>query len=74
MDDDIRYDNVRCYVDGLNPLIICLMGSCVPQPEGEIQELKIEAQVRKKVVQNVSLKNPSREDWNVTPIIRYLAC
>ena len=36
LNDDVRYEGIRCDVEGAESLMLTLTGECVPQPESDI--------------------------------------
>lgn len=46
VDNDIRFNKVKCLVPGLAPLMLDLMGKCVPMPKEQIQNIQFETIVR----------------------------
>ncbi|XP_077982980.1 hydrocephalus-inducing protein homolog isoform X2 [Glandiceps talaboti] len=65
---DIRYDNLRCAIEGGKPLKLVLTGMCVAcQLQKEV--LHFNAHVRMKDTKNLSLVNRTNQLWCLRPVI-----
>ncbi|KAJ3022533.1 hypothetical protein HKX48_005950 [Thoreauomyces humboldtii] len=65
---DIRYENLLCKIDGIQPLSLTLSGMCVPPPvQNEI--LKFTIPVRQSESKTIPVTNKSSTHWHVRPII-----
>nr|XP_006823299.1 PREDICTED: hydrocephalus-inducing protein homolog [Saccoglossus kowalevskii] len=65
---DIRYDMLRCEIEGGKPLKLVLTGMCVPcQPQKEV--LHFNTHVRMKETKNLTLTNRTNQLWNLRPLI-----
>ena len=69
VDEDIRVEGIRLFVDGSNPLMLTCLGACVPQPDDTISELVFDGLARKAEVKQVSIKNPTNQPWFLAPIM-----
>jgi hydrocephalus-inducing protein len=66
----MRYDNVRCRVEGLGDLRLFVTGECVPQPESDVQIVTFECKVREETSKKITLvKNDTTTTWNLTPVV-----
>ena len=59
VDNDIRFNKVKCSIHGSEPLYINLLGKCIDQPKDSIQELRFETVVRTPTTKKVTVKNPT---------------
>lgn len=65
---DIRYNKLACQVEGVSaPLLITLIGSCVPQSDNET--LTFKTPVRKRQAKNITLTNQTSDTWKLKPVI-----
>merc|ERR1711988_1293232 len=69
VDEDIRVEGIRPFVDGTNPLLLTCLGACVPQPDDTISELTSDGIARKAEVKQISIKNPTDKPWFLSPIL-----
>jgi hydrocephalus-inducing protein len=68
LNQDIRYENIPCEIEGMSPLYLTLTGMCIPQPV-QTDLLKFSAPVRSPDVKNITLLNKSTSVWHIQPII-----
>ncbi|XP_008409888.1 hydrocephalus-inducing protein homolog isoform X2 [Poecilia reticulata] len=69
LSDDIRYENLSCFIDG-SPLIkLTVTGSCVP-PSISKEVINFTCRVRSSQTQTLSVTNPTCESCNVTLVIK----
>ncbi|XP_030368417.1 hydrocephalus-inducing protein homolog isoform X2 [Strigops habroptila] len=64
----VRYEGLRCFIQGREPLRLTLAGSCVEAP-GTKETLTFTCNVRETQSQTILLSNPSSEAWTLQPII-----
>jgi hydrocephalus-inducing protein len=72
VDNDIRFNKVKCSIQGSDPLYINLLGKCIDQPKDSIQELRFETVVRTPTTKKVTIKNPTQKLWKVKTTISAL--
>ncbi|KNC50959.1 hydrocephalus inducing isoform b [Thecamonas trahens ATCC 50062] len=60
--DAIRFEGIRCNVEGQEPIEVAMQGACVPPPEPQ-HAVVFEAPVRESVTKTISLANKSGMDW-----------
>lgn len=65
VDPDIRFNKVKCDIEGSTPLYVNLLGKCVTQPLEQIQDVKFSTMVRTAAKNKVTLKNPTSELWRI---------
>lgn len=65
---DIRYENLTCKLEGMQPLYLTLTGMCIPPPVHN-EVVKFSAPVRQSDTKNISLTNRTSTHWHVRPII-----
>lgn len=65
VDNDIRFKQVKCAIEGGSNLHINLLGKCVPMPKEQIQSIPFSTEVRQPTKQKVTLKNPSGTPWKI---------
>ncbi|CAD8206755.1 unnamed protein product [Paramecium octaurelia] len=65
IDNDIRFDKVKCLIQNSDPLYLNLLGKCIEQPKEQIQEVKFETVVRVPTSKKVTVKNPTPKPWKV---------
>ncbi|XP_014823911.1 PREDICTED: hydrocephalus-inducing protein-like isoform X1 [Poecilia mexicana] len=69
LSDDIRYENLSCFIDG-SPLIkLTVTGSCVP-PSISKEVINFTCRVRTSQTQTLSVTIPTCESCNVTLVIK----
>ena len=70
LNDDVRYEGIRCDVEGAESLMLTLTGECVPQPESDIQTVEFTAAVREAVKKSITLPtNPTSDPWLLQAVI-----
>ena len=69
IDEDIRVDGIRLFLDGTNPLALTCVGACVPQPEDSINDLRFNGLARQSQAQSVTIKNPTAKPWFLKPVL-----
>nr|XP_032813560.1 hydrocephalus-inducing protein homolog isoform X3 [Petromyzon marinus] len=66
---DIRYEGVKCSVEGSPPLLLTLTGSCIDQlPSREV--LNFRCPVRSRQTQTISLANRTNQRWVLRPVLK----
>ena len=70
INDDIRYDKIPLFVEGMDNLCITLTGSCGPQPASSIKEITFDSRVRQEQVKQLVIENPTTAPWNLIPVIQ----
>lgn len=65
---DIRYEGLKCNVEGLDPLLLTLTGMCIAQPP-QSEVVKFSAPVRQKEVKSIPLTNRTLSKWVIRPVI-----
>ncbi|XP_053127193.1 hydrocephalus-inducing protein homolog isoform X2 [Hemicordylus capensis] len=65
---DIRYENLRCQIQGREPLKLTLSGCCVGVPPVK-EVVNFICQVRAKHIQTIMLSNRTNQPWTLRPII-----
>ncbi|KAI9002678.1 hypothetical protein BC832DRAFT_104056 [Gaertneriomyces semiglobifer] len=68
LNPDVRYENLVCRVEGMQPLFLTLTGMCVPPPV-QSDALKFSTTVRQSDVKSVPLINRSGTFWSIRPTI-----
>ncbi len=65
---DIRKENIKCYIEGIQPLQLTLSGSCVQIiPQKEVHHF--ETFVRHKETKQITLSNRTNAAWELKPVI-----
>jgi hydrocephalus-inducing protein len=65
---DIRKDNIKCLLEGCNPLKLTLLGSCVQiVPVKEVQHF--ETFVRQRETKQIAILNRTNSMWEIRPAI-----
>jgi hydrocephalus-inducing protein len=65
---DIRKENVKCFIEGVEPLSLTLSGSCVQIiPQKEVNHF--ETNVRQKDTKQITITNRTNAVWELKPII-----
>ncbi|XP_068693384.1 hydrocephalus-inducing protein homolog [Montipora foliosa] len=65
---DIRYENLRCAIEGGKPLKLVLTGSCIPQtPLKEV--LHFATHVRTRDTRSLVIHNRTNQMWMLRPVI-----
>lgn len=65
---DIRYDGLRCFIEGASPLKLTLSGMCTGVPAfKEVQHFT--THVRNKEVKNLMVINRTNQLWQLKPVI-----
>lgn len=65
VDNDIRFNKVKCNILNSDALYLNLLGKCIDQPQDQIQEINFETLVRTPSSKKVSIKNPTNKPWRV---------
>lgn len=65
VDNDIRFNKVKCNIPNSDPLYLNLLGKCIDQPKEQILELKFETIVRTPITKKIPIKNPTVKPWKV---------
>ncbi|XP_033896012.3 hydrocephalus-inducing protein-like [Acipenser ruthenus] len=68
LSQDIRYDNLSCFIEGGKPLKLTLTGSCVMAPITK-EVVNFVCQVRTRQSQSILLQNKTNQLWNLRPVI-----
>lgn len=68
LNQDVRYENIPCEIEGASPLYLTLTGMCIPQP-AHTDILKFASPVRSPDVKSITLTNKSSTPWHIQPII-----
>ncbi|XP_078720178.1 hydrocephalus-inducing protein homolog isoform X2 [Lampetra fluviatilis] len=66
---DIRYEGVKCSVEGSQPLLLTLTGSCIDQPPSR-EVLNFRCPVRSRQTQTISLANRTNQRWVLRPVLK----
>ncbi|KAM8982871.1 hydrocephalus-inducing protein homolog isoform 2-T2 [Ara ararauna] len=64
----VQYEGLRCFIQGSEPLLLTLAGSCVEVPDTK-ETLTFTCNVRERQSQTILLSNPSSEAWTLQPIL-----
>lgn len=67
--NDLRIENQLISVDRNDPLYLTLIGGCSETVQKSSQQLVFTSEVRKTVSQQISVVNPTSEEWFIHPII-----
>lgn len=70
LNDDLRYEKIPLFIEGMENLCITLTGCCTSQPASSIKELFFESKVRVPLIKQVSVDNPTTIPWNLIPVIQ----
>jgi len=70
IEEDIRYENLCCYLEGADPIHLTLTGAGVKQPEGSSSEIQFEAAARQIDTKSITMKNPTGKPWKLTPTLQ----
>lgn len=66
--DKFKYEKIPCEITGGDGLFLTLLGTCDAY-DGKTDEVRFETIVRKSVVQNVPIQNPTDKEWQIRPTI-----
>jgi len=69
VDDDIRVEGIRLFVEGHPSLALTLTGVCVPQPADTVKELRFKAPARQPHTQTIRIDNPTDTPWFLAPLL-----
>ncbi|CAD5117498.1 DgyrCDS6267 [Dimorphilus gyrociliatus] len=65
---DLRYDKLKCSIEGASPLMLTLTGTCVAvMPAREV--ITLSTNVRRVETKNISIRNNSNMHWHLRPIV-----
>ncbi|XP_074644164.1 hydrocephalus-inducing protein homolog [Tubulanus polymorphus] len=68
LNQDVRYDNLKCNIEGGKPLKLTLTGMCISvSPVKEIQHFT--THVRNRETKNLMIMNRTNQCWNLRPVI-----
>uniref|UniRef100_H2XZ27 Hydin adenylate kinase-like domain-containing protein n=1 Tax=Ciona intestinalis TaxID=7719 RepID=H2XZ27_CIOIN len=65
---DIRYDDLKCHIEGAKPLKLTLTGMCVATPALK-EVVGFSCHVRGRDVRNVIISNRTNQRWTLHPVI-----
>lgn len=65
---DIRYDNIKCEIEGGDNLYLTLTGMCIAQPL-HTDTIKFSSAVRSPDTKGIALTNRTLTPWRIAPII-----
>lgn len=68
LNQDIRYENIQCNIEGMHPLFLTLTGICVPQPQ-QTETIKFSVPVRQSEIKTIPITNKTAFAWRIRPII-----
>ena len=68
INQDIRYENLECFIEGWDPLLLTLTGMCVAVPPVK-EVVHFSAHVRQKETRNLMVPNRTNQHWHLRPII-----
>ena len=68
LNQDIRYERLKCIIEGSQNLYLTLTGTCIPQPI-HLDIIKFTIAVRSSDTKSISLHNKTNSVWNIFPII-----
>jgi hypothetical protein len=68
LNQDVRYENIPCEIEGSALLHLTLTGMCIPQP-AHTDILKFSSPVRSPDLKSVTLTNKTNSLWHIQPII-----
>ncbi|XP_038153742.1 hydrocephalus-inducing protein homolog [Cyprinodon tularosa] len=68
LSDDIRYENLSCFIEGSSPVDLTVTGSCIPASINK-EGLNFACRVRSCQTQSLSVTNPSSEHCTIRPVI-----
>lgn len=67
---DMRFESLRCRIEGMGDLRLFVTGECVPQPESDVQSVQFECRVREEASKKITLvKNDTATPWTLIPVI-----
>ncbi|ELT89592.1 hypothetical protein CAPTEDRAFT_222082 [Capitella teleta] len=66
--NDIRYDNLKCNIEGSKALRLTLTGMCVSVPTSK-EVVSFSTHVRHKDIKNIQIMNKTNQMWHLRPII-----
>ncbi|XP_027883649.1 hydrocephalus-inducing protein homolog isoform X2 [Xiphophorus couchianus] len=69
LSDDIRYENLSCFINGSPFIKLTVTGSCVP-PSISKEVVNFSCRVRTSQTQTLSVTNPTCESCNVTLVVK----
>ena len=69
IDDDIRYENIPCFLQGADQVPLTLTGACIAQPDSDVKQLTFAAPARSEDAQKVSISNPTEKPWTLVPVL-----
>lgn len=65
---DLRKDNVKCFIEGMQPILLTLTGSCV-QVVAQKETHNFDTFVRQKDTKQITISNRSNIPWEIKPLI-----
>ncbi|XP_015258081.1 PREDICTED: hydrocephalus-inducing protein homolog [Cyprinodon variegatus] len=68
LSDDIRYENLSCFIEDSSPVDLTVTGSCIPASINK-EGLNFACRVRSCQTQSLSVTNPSSEHCTIRPVI-----
>uniref|UniRef100_A0A3Q2PEK1 HYDIN axonemal central pair apparatus protein n=1 Tax=Fundulus heteroclitus TaxID=8078 RepID=A0A3Q2PEK1_FUNHE len=69
LSNDIRYENLSCFIKGSSPVKLTVTGSCIP-PSTSKEVVSFSCRVRSFQTQSLSITNPSSESCTIRPVIK----
>ncbi|KAI8909684.1 hypothetical protein EDD86DRAFT_206048, partial [Gorgonomyces haynaldii] len=68
LNQDIRYENIPCEIEGMQSIYLTVTGMCVPQPN-QTDMIKFASPVRSPDTKSITLSNRTANAWHIQPII-----
>jgi hypothetical protein len=68
INQDIRYENLICHVEGMSEIYLTLTGTCISQPN-QMDLVKFSVPVRGSETKGIPLVNKTNFYWHIKPII-----
>ncbi|KAM4554444.1 hydrocephalus-inducing protein homolog [Fundulus diaphanus] len=69
LSNDIRYENLSCFIKGSSPVKLTVTGSCIPASTSK-EVVSFSCRVRSFQTQSLSITNPSSESCTIRPVIK----
>jgi hydrocephalus-inducing protein len=68
VNQDIRYDDLKCTIENGKPLKLCLTGSCI-SPTAMKEVISFQTHVRMRDTKSIPVYNKTNQTWSLNPVI-----